>query len=498
LHMAASSGMTAMADDAVSATKKMRLSRDNDKSGRDMEKVRDELWKTARETLVDRVMRQQQEIDALSSKQTGDSSLDELRETVEKLKLQVAESARQESLLVVRLANKEQEVQELLGQISELKQALNPSSAQLQSMLLDPAVNLLFLQMKREMETCRSQLEQSQKDLAAWKFTPDSQTGKRLMAKCRMLLQENEELGRSVSSGRLAKLEGDIALQKRLIAEMKSSEKETEEFLGDVDEDLEAMQGTVYLLQQELKDAKDRLHKQQIEIEQLRAAAAATASAAAASCNNASAASAANSSELTASSSSSEPAVAARQTSSGSAVSDQKCDVRTGREKAGRSSPNDEDGRCVKKMSVDVTSSSSSGNHRTLDSKDTPEKMDVDDDHHRHHRSSSTNDNASSTGENASFSKHASGSSSRHSNASSSSRTSPLRHSNDHATKTEDRKLAAATEDSAGRHKGSSIVDRCRTTAVAGSSKLADPGPDSSGLANGGMDDDKPIAAVGN
>jgi len=59
------------------------------------------------------------------------------------------------------------------GQISDLKQALNPSSAQLQSMLLDPAVNLLFTQMKHEMDTCRSQLEQSQKDLAAWKFTPD-------------------------------------------------------------------------------------------------------------------------------------------------------------------------------------------------------------------------------------------------------------------------------------------------------------------------------------
>jgi len=52
-----------------------------------------------------------------------------------------------------------------------------------------------------------------------------SQTGKRLMAKCRMLLQENEDLGRSMSSGRIAKLEGDIALQKRLIDEMKSSEK---------------------------------------------------------------------------------------------------------------------------------------------------------------------------------------------------------------------------------------------------------------------------------
>lgn len=47
------------------------------------------------------------------------------------------------------------------------------------------------------------------------------------MAKCRMLLQENEELGKTVSSGRLAKLEGDIALQKRLISEMKNSEKGT-------------------------------------------------------------------------------------------------------------------------------------------------------------------------------------------------------------------------------------------------------------------------------
>ena len=50
---------------------------------------------------------------------------------------------------------------------------------------------------------------------------------------------------------------------------------DTEEFLGDVDDDLEAMQGTVYLLQQELKEAKDRIAAQQLEIDQLRDAAAA-------------------------------------------------------------------------------------------------------------------------------------------------------------------------------------------------------------------------------
>ena len=45
------------------------------------------------------------------------------------------------------------------------------------------------------------------------------------MAKCRMLLQENEELGKTVSSGRIAKLEGDIALKNKLILEMKKSEQ---------------------------------------------------------------------------------------------------------------------------------------------------------------------------------------------------------------------------------------------------------------------------------
>lgn len=44
------------------------------------------------------------------------------------------------------------------------------------------------------------------------------------MAKCRLLYQENEELGKMVSSGRLAKLEGDLALQKSFSEEVKKSQ----------------------------------------------------------------------------------------------------------------------------------------------------------------------------------------------------------------------------------------------------------------------------------
>ena len=44
------------------------------------------------------------------------------------------------------------------------------------------------------------------------------------MAKCRMLLQENDELGNNISSGRTAKLEGEVALEKKFVEEMKASQ----------------------------------------------------------------------------------------------------------------------------------------------------------------------------------------------------------------------------------------------------------------------------------
>jgi hypothetical protein len=44
------------------------------------------------------------------------------------------------------------------------------------------------------------------------------------MAKCRLLYQENEELGKMIASGRIAKLEGELALQKNFSEEIKKSQ----------------------------------------------------------------------------------------------------------------------------------------------------------------------------------------------------------------------------------------------------------------------------------
>ncbi|XP_041353813.1 pre-mRNA-splicing regulator WTAP-like isoform X2 [Gigantopelta aegis] len=95
------------------------------------------------------------------------------------------------------------------------------------------------------------------------------QTGKRLMAKCRMLLQENEELGKMIASGRTAKLEGEIALQKTLVQEMKKNQQELDEFVGELEADVEGMQCMIYLLQTQLKETKEQLAKVSAENELL-------------------------------------------------------------------------------------------------------------------------------------------------------------------------------------------------------------------------------------
>lgn len=61
----------------------------------------------------------------------------------------------------------------LQNQIQEMKQAQTQNTAQLRSMLLDPAINLVFQRMAREMDEHKEKLKQKQNELSAWKFTPD-------------------------------------------------------------------------------------------------------------------------------------------------------------------------------------------------------------------------------------------------------------------------------------------------------------------------------------
>lgn len=175
-----------------------------------------------------------------------------------KLKQQQLESSRKENILIMRLTLKEQELQDCLAQIEALKQLRLPTNTQLESYLLDPTLNYMFEQMKKEVDSAKSRAEEMQSELNAWKFTTDSVTGKRLMSKCRQLHQENEELGKMISSGKIAKLEGGLAMSKKYSEELKKSQSEIEEVLMEMEEDMEGLQNTVYFLQQQLKEQKEK------------------------------------------------------------------------------------------------------------------------------------------------------------------------------------------------------------------------------------------------
>ncbi|KAK6307540.1 hypothetical protein J4Q44_G00226880 [Coregonus suidteri] len=220
-----------------------------------------DLKTLTREELCERWKQEDAYVQILETKYSELNSNDVtgLRESEEKLKQQQQEAARRENILVMRLATKEQEMQECTTQIQYLKQAQQPNVAQLRSTMVDPAVNLFFLKMKSELEENKDKLEQAQNELNAWKFTPDSQTGKKLMAKCRMLIQENQELGRQISQGRIAQLEAELALQKKYSEELKSSQDELNDFIIQLDEEVEGMQSTILVLQQQLRETRQQL-----------------------------------------------------------------------------------------------------------------------------------------------------------------------------------------------------------------------------------------------
>ena len=110
---------------------------------------------------------------------------------------------------------------------------------------MDPSVNAIIIQLKKELDEVKKKKEELQNELSATKFNPDrciyffsilkkenclafyicSQLSKRLMLKCKKLLEENEELGRMISSDNLAQLEHELAFHKQLLNEACENEQ---------------------------------------------------------------------------------------------------------------------------------------------------------------------------------------------------------------------------------------------------------------------------------
>jgi len=218
---------------------------------------RDCIAELDRERLVAKWYQQEDYIDQL------ENAAEELGKQADSLQqeLQANESRYKKRLhnVCMKLTLRDRKLAQLQDKLAQITQNHAPSSHQLEATLIDPALNLMFEKMKCEVDSAKTKVEEMQNELSAWKFTPDSTTGKRLMAKCRLLHNENEELGKEISTGWVAQLTGNLALQKKFSEEMKKSQSELDEFLLELEEEVEGMQNTIYYLQAQLKESKDEL-----------------------------------------------------------------------------------------------------------------------------------------------------------------------------------------------------------------------------------------------
>ena len=160
---------------------------------------------------------------------------------VQRFSSQVAELRRREAALVLRLSSREQELHEAHATIAELRAAALPRRGAGRSALLDPAVNHAYQRLKRSAQEADERLAQARQELEAVKFDAQSITGKQLMARVRVLLQENDELARTLGEARVQKLEAELAEAKEFSAELEQNLKESSEYFP-LDAEVESMQ----------------------------------------------------------------------------------------------------------------------------------------------------------------------------------------------------------------------------------------------------------------
>nr|KYP53916.1 FKBP12-interacting protein of 37 kDa [Cajanus cajan] len=145
-----------------------------------------------------------------------------LKSSEESLRDQLEKAKKKEAAFIVTFAKREQEIAELKSAVRDLKVQLKPPSMQARRLLLDPAVHEEFTRLKNLVEEKDKKVKELQDNIAAVSFTPQSKMGKMLMAKCRTLQEENEEIGNQASEGKMHELGLKLALQKSQNAQLRS------------------------------------------------------------------------------------------------------------------------------------------------------------------------------------------------------------------------------------------------------------------------------------
>ncbi|PWZ20869.1 FKBP12-interacting protein [Zea mays] len=148
------------------------------------------------------------------------SYLSNLKSSEESLKEQLEKAKKREAAFIVTFAKREQEIAELkldlvhlavwIQGIAVTHKRTGPDKHQPHTCY---AKNLV--------EEKEKKIKELQDNVAAVNFTPSSKLGKMLMAKCRTLQEENEEIGAMASEGKVAILQEELEAKELEVTRLK-------------------------------------------------------------------------------------------------------------------------------------------------------------------------------------------------------------------------------------------------------------------------------------
>lgn len=187
--------------------------------------------------------------------------LQSLKASEESLREQLEKAKKKEAAFIVTFAKREQEIAELKSAVRELRAQLKPPSMQARRLLLDPAIHEEFTRLKNLVEEKDKKVKELQDNIAAVNFTPQSKMGKMLMAKCRTLQEENEEIGNQAAEGKIHELSMKLALQKSQNAELRSQFEGLYRHMEGLTSDVEKSNEMVLILQEKLETKDTEINR---------------------------------------------------------------------------------------------------------------------------------------------------------------------------------------------------------------------------------------------
>lgn len=182
--------------------------------------------------------------------------LQNLKSSEESLKEQLEKAKKREAAFIVTFAKREQEIADLKSAVRDLKTQLRPPSVQTRRLILDPAIHEEFTRLKNLVDEKEKKLKELQEKVANANFTTSSKMGKMLMAKCRTLQEENEEIGAMASEGKIHELAMKIAVLKSQNAELRNHFEALWKHMEGLAIDVDRSNEKAYILQATL-EAKD-------------------------------------------------------------------------------------------------------------------------------------------------------------------------------------------------------------------------------------------------